>query len=642
MKLAFCIFKYFPYGGLQRDMYRAIEIALERGHEVDVYTMYWEGAIPAGATIRIISASGITNHGRAKSFGKKLRKIFNLTLYDRVVGFNKIPGLDIYFTGENCFAKNLAEKAIPFIRFFPRYFVFSALEKQLFCEKSNTEILLISPKEKEVYQKFYHTRDNRFHFLLPGIEKKSFCDQDIAAIRSSTRKLYNIAEHKIWLLFVASDYALKGLGRVLEAILAADELLSKKIILSVVGHDKSDGYQTFLRRHHVKTRVDFFGASDDVYKLMSSADLLVHPAKLELAGKVLLEAMINYLPILTTSICGCAFYVEESQGGKVLPEPYSQAEFMQSLLQLLEPSVLDKYKHNLMHYKINDQIYRSHQQLVDYVEKINMHYIRDFYVDASLKSVFPENKKACIDYVFSLEGEVYRQVKSRKTISTTMKGKDYFIKMHRGVGWREILKNILVFKSAALGAKQEYKAIREMEKANILVPEVCAYATDGINPARINSFIMTKRIYYQHDLEKLCQTWSKTPPSFVFKRRIISRVAEIARKMHQAGMNHRDFYLCHLLLDQRSELDFDLYLIDLHRVQIRKRVPMRWKVKDLSGLYFSAMDIGLTRLDGYYFLEQYYQLPIKTILKKKRILWWWIDLKAKMLFRRHQNKRLHQ
>lgn len=641
MKLAFCIFKYFPYGGLQRDMYRATEIAISRGHEVDIYTMNWEGKFPEGANINVVAVNGLTNHGRAKSFGLKINKIFNLYAYDRVVGFNKIPGLDIYFTGENCFAQHLENKAMPVMSFFPRYFVFSSLEKKLFFEKSNTEILLISPREKKVYQKFYQTSDARFHFLFPGIEKRSFADDEIENIRSVVRAQHEVPEDKIWLLFVASDYTLKGLGRVLEAIEVMDDLFSKKMILSVVGYDKSQPYQECLAKKQIKTRVDFLGASDHVYQLMTGADLLVHPAKLELAGKVLLEAMINCLPILTTAVCGCSCYVEESQGGVVLPEPYSQAEFTKTLIAMTDFEILNKYRANLASYKMNDQIYRSHQHLVDYIENIKTRYLRDFFVDEFLRKVLPENKMECIEAVFALEGKMYRQVKSRRTISTVLQGKEYFVKMHRGVGWREILKNILVFKSAALGAQQEYKAIREMEKAKILVPQVCSYATDGINPARINSFIITKKIDYQYDLEKLCETWPENPPAFLFKRKLIHRVAEITRKMHASGMNHRDFYLCHLLLDMRTESDFDLYLIDLHRVQIRKIVPARWKIKDLSGLYFSAMGVGLTRNDFYYFLTQYYQLPLKVILKKKRILWWWIQIKAKMLYRRHQNKLLN-
>ena len=635
MRLAFCIFKYFPYGGLQRDMFRAAEIAIARGHVVDIYTMHWEGDAPWGATVNVIPAKGLTNHGRASTFCAQLRKIFNHTAYNRIVGFNKIPGVDIYFTGENCFAQHLENKSRPILKFIPRYFTFSLLEKKVFEEKSKTEILLISPREKEVYQKFYHTQNDRFHLLYPGIERRSFSNEEALNIRKRTRDFYGISENTIWLLLVASDYGLKGLGRILDAICALDERLSDKIMLTVAGQDNSASYQEFLHQHAIKTRVDFLGSSNNIYELMSSADLLVHPAKLELAGKVLLEALVNHLPVLTTAICGCAYYVEESQGGKVLPEPFSQVQFTTMLESMLKPSVLKHYKEKLFEYQINEGVYQSHQHLVDCIENLSALCRRDFYIDERLIKSLPFDKQACIRYIFSLEGKIYRQVKNRKTISTAISGRNYFIKMHRGVGWREIIKNLFAFRLTTLGAQEEYKAIREMEKVGILVPEICAYATDGINPANINSFIVTKQIEYQYDLEKFCGNWPAQPPSFLYKRQLIRRVAEIARNMHAAGMNHRDFYLCHFLLDGRSESEFDLYLIDLHRVQIRKKVPLRWKIKDLSGLYFSTMEIGLTRHDEYYFLMQYYQQPLKSIFKKNRFQLLWLCFRAKRLYRRH-------
>ncbi|MCD8542115.1 MAG: hypothetical protein LRY69_01325 [Gammaproteobacteria bacterium] len=58
MKLAFCIFKYFPYGGLQRDMRRIAEIAYSRGHDVDIYTMEWKSDYPIGISVHIIPVKG--------------------------------------------------------------------------------------------------------------------------------------------------------------------------------------------------------------------------------------------------------------------------------------------------------------------------------------------------------------------------------------------------------------------------------------------------------------------------------------------------------------------------------------------------------------------------------------------------------
>ena len=92
----------------------------------------------------------------------------------------------------------------------------------------------------------------------------------------------------------------------------------------------------------------------------------------------------------------------------------------------------------------------------------------------------------------------------------------------------------------------------------------------------------------------------------------------MARKMHRAGINHRDFYLCHFLMDEPLALDQApvLHLIDLHRAQIRQNVPRRWLVKDLGGLLFSAFEKGLTSRDLLRFMRLYSDRPLREVLAK--------------------------
>jgi heptose I phosphotransferase len=83
-------------------------------------------------------------------------------------------------------------------------------------------------------------------------------------------------------------------------------------------------------------------------------------------------------------------------------------------------------------------------------------------------------------------------------------------------------------------------------------------------------------------------------------------VAEMARKFHQNGMNHQDFYLSHMFLGQ----DETLYLIDLQRVVRRRRTPRRYLIKDLGQLNYAADFVGtLSRTDRMRFLLEYLEKP---------------------------------
>jgi hypothetical protein len=46
MQLAFCLYKYFPHGGLQRDFMRIAFACQARGHAIRVYTLEWRGEVP--------------------------------------------------------------------------------------------------------------------------------------------------------------------------------------------------------------------------------------------------------------------------------------------------------------------------------------------------------------------------------------------------------------------------------------------------------------------------------------------------------------------------------------------------------------------------------------------------------------------
>jgi hypothetical protein len=98
--------------------------------------------------------------------------------------------------------------------------------------------------------------------------------------------------------------------------------------------------------------------------------------------------------------------------------------------------------------------------------------------------------------------------------------------------------------------------------------------------------------------------------------------------MHNSGANHRDYYLIHFLLrrgyDQNHNLlpeKSRLFLIDLHRMQLRKRTPYRWRVKDVAGLYFSSMDVNLSRRDLYRFMTVYTGKPLRVTLTEDARFW---------------------
>lgn len=210
--------------------------------------------------------------------------------------------------------------------------------------------------------------------------------------------------------------------------------------------------------------------------------------------------------------------------------------------------------------------------------------------------------------VMHLKGKAFRDVKGRKTIQVRLGEHSYFVKQHFGVGWGEIFKNLLSFKVPILSAMTEVYAIQALNAVGIPTTPLVAYGRHGWNPAKLQSFVMTEDLGDIVSLEELCADWLANPPDDTFKQKLIVSVAELAAKLHQAGLCHRDFYLCHFVM-KRAELEageIKLYLIDLHRMLQQQSVSGNAVMKDIAGLYFSAMDCGLTPADIDLFKQHYF------------------------------------
>jgi len=237
--------------------------------------------------------------------------------------------------------------------------------------------------------------------------------------------------------------------------------------------------------------------------------------------------------------------------------------------------------------------------------------------------------------------DVYRSKEGRVTLRFAFRGRSFFLKLHRGIGWREICKNLLQLRLPVVSASNEYRAARALQQLGVDTLHVSAYARRGLNPASIHSMIVTEDLVGTVSLEDYCGEWARRPPPLGVRLRLVRKLADSSRRMHGAGINHRDFYLCHFHLDPASLQAARLrcYLIDLHRAQLRQRTPLRWRIKDLAGLYFSAMDCGLGRRDLWRFMHYYSACGLSQALGSDRELWLRVARQALQLYRKTHGDR---
>jgi UDP-glucose:(heptosyl)LPS alpha-1,3-glucosyltransferase len=102
----------------------------------------------------------------------------------------------------------------------------------------------------------------------------------------------------------------------------------------------------------------------------AAADLLLHPARWENTGGVILEAMVAGLPVVSTANCGFSVHVERAAAGLVVPEPFSQAALDAAVAAALDPGRRTQWSDNARRYVAKTDVHSGQQRAAELIEAI--------------------------------------------------------------------------------------------------------------------------------------------------------------------------------------------------------------------------------------------------------------------------------
>jgi hypothetical protein len=148
-------------------------------------------------------------------------------------------------------------------------------------------------------------------------------------------------------------------------------------------------------------------------------------------------------------------------------------------------------------------------------------------------------------------------------------------------------------------ATEEVKAIELLRSAGI--PTVPLVGHGHIADGR--SFLITEDLAGYRDAEKMIV--AGTP----FET-LLEPTADLAAKLHEAGLHHRDLYLCHFFakVDGEAKGGVDVKLIDAARVAPMNNFLTRWRwvIKDLAQFWYSTTTLtGITNEQRNRWLARY-------------------------------------
>ena len=369
MKISFLIYSYFPYGGQQRDFLRIAQRCASKGYKADVYTLSWQGDVPKDLNVTIVPVKALTNIGLYRKYTSWVFEHLMNEEQGIVIGFNKMPGLDMYFAADPCFLEKAESQRGLYYKFTSRYRHFAEYEKAVFGENQTTEIMMLTAQQRRDFEEYYPSSTRRMHNLPPGIESDRRLGDKRRIKRLAFREKFSITEDQIALLQIGSGFKVKGIDRSLKAVSSLPPELRERVIFILVGKDKPAKVWKLADDLAIKDRVLIVPGSDDIPSFLAGSDLMLHPAYRESAGHVLLEAMVSGLPVLTTTTCGYACYIEKSKSGLVCAEPFNQEELNQKLCLMIKNEDEVCWSENGLKYERENDLYSLHEKAANLIDK---------------------------------------------------------------------------------------------------------------------------------------------------------------------------------------------------------------------------------------------------------------------------------
>jgi len=210
-----------------------------------------------------------------------------------------------------------------------------------------------------------------------------------------------------------------------------------------------------------------------------------------------------------------------------------------------------------------------------------------------------------------------------------------FLKKHHTRDMVSWLRARLGYGPSQTPGRTEARNVARLQQGGISAMRLIAFGEKLHSDGRLESFVLTEELsgYTQldHFLRRRFAARETRAPSRqnVDLKRLLIQVADVASRFHGLGYNHRDFYCCHFFIREPRPGRFQVNLIDLQRVEHRRRRRRRWIVKDLAQLSYSAPRdrIGCTQKMA--FIKRYLGVKklrpqdkrlIRAVLAKQRIM----------------------
>ena len=218
----------------------------------------------------------------------------------------------------------------------PRLLSYLWLEGARFSDRPGQQVVLTSSSLQAHALAAYPHAQGAMTIVTPGVTMPA-----PGWDRAAAREELQLPATGRLLLFVANDYARKGLTTLLAALVT----LPRDVQLAVVGNPgQAQRFRDLAAALGVAGRVHFLGALDGAARAYRAADVLVHPTLDDTFAMVVLEGLAHGLPVVVSgpAQCGISSLLKDGKDALLLTDPQDSKELVGTLQRLLADAALQQ------------------------------------------------------------------------------------------------------------------------------------------------------------------------------------------------------------------------------------------------------------------------------------------------------------
>jgi len=620
MKIALIRKEYtLSWGGAEIYVVNLSRQLLEMGHEVHIFANTFDLPSDPGITFHKVPMFAFFSPLKNLTFALNTKRLLRKENFDIVNGFSQVYHQDIYRMGDGLHLHFLRTQSPNALLRFPKYLnprhiSILLIEKQIFKPQNVHHIIANSKMCKRQAMNYYQVPQDKIEVIYNGVDLERFNPKTREAYRLRVREKLNIGDQEIVILFVSRNYKRKGL----EFLIKSLSLLGEKahtIKLVVAGKGNPKPFKRLALAHGLSDNLIFAGEEKIIEKYYGASDLLVLPTLYDPFSNVCLEALACGLPVITTKSNGAAEIIEDGKDGYIIEDAKNTEEIAERISLLLSKNIRGEMgKHAAISAK-KYTIAANAQKTI-----------------ALYKKVFAKkNVLSCSHHDGIIINDEYAPLLSKNKLTGFNTFMHYqngtiikqSIKRYQSPAFKIWFASLLRF-SLPRSAMDEWKNILTFHTLGIPTMLPLSAGLKKHYGFKKESFLLTREIKGVERLDHyLTHHFSSHSNDHHVKEKktLIKALALLVRRMHRSGLNHRDLYLCHILVKKDVYNNWTIYFVDLHRVDQRKKVPLRWRVKDLAALNYSADKNTITRTDRLRFITHYQEeerlnANTKSLIKK--------------------------